>query len=90
MNSGNWTVVVDPRAAQDLKKLRRQHHPILPDLIRAIDGLAHQPHAGKFLKGDKGGSHSLRIGDFRILYDLHPSTHTLHIIRAGDRKDIYR
>ncbi len=90
MSSSNWAVVVDPRAAQDLKKLRRQHHPILSQLIRAIDSLVEQPYAGKFLKGDKGGSHSLRIGDFRILYDLYPSTHTLHVIRAGDRKDIYR
>ena len=52
--------------------------------------MVEQPYAGKFLKGDKGGSHSLRIGDFRILYDLYPATRTLHIIRAGDRKDIYR
>ena len=90
MTFGKWTVVVDPRAAQDLKKLRRQHHSLLPQLIHAIDSLAHNPYAGKFLKGDKSGSHSLRLGDFRILYDLHPATQTIHILRVGDRKDIYR
>ena len=68
MNSGNWTVVVDPRAAQDLKKLRRQHHPILPQLVHAIDNLTHNPYAGKFLKGDRSGSHSLRIGDRKNIY----------------------
>ena len=90
MTSSSWTVVFDPCAAQDVKKLHRQHHPILPELSRAIDGLADQPHEGKRLKGDKRGSRSLRIGDFRIIYDLYPAQSTIHIIRVGDRKGIYR
>ncbi len=90
MSSGEWFVVVDPGAAKDLKKLRRQHHPILPQLIRAIDGLARHPLEGKSLKGDKRGSLSLRAGDFRIIYDAHPASRTIHVMRVGDRKDVYR
>ena len=90
MISRNWSVVVDSRAAQDLKKLHHQHHPILPQLSRAIDALANQPYEGKPLKGDKHGSYSLRVGDFRIIYDLYPSQQTIHLIRVGDRKEIYR
>lgn len=90
MTFGKWTVTADSRAAQDLKKLRRQHHPALADLLEAIDNLAQQPYSGKPLKGDKRGSHSLRIGDFRIIYDLYPAHRTVHLIRIGDRKDVYR
>ena len=90
MTSGKWTVVADSRASQDLKKLRRRHHPALPDLIEAIDSLGLQPYAGKPLKGDKHGSHSLRVGDFRIIFDLYPAERAVHLIRIGDRKDIYR
>ena len=90
MISSNWAVVVDSRAAQDLKKLHRQHHPILPQLLRAIETLASQPYEGKPLKGDKYGSHSLRVGDFRIIYDLYSARRTIHLIRVGDRKEIYR
>jgi mRNA interferase RelE/StbE len=85
-----WTVVVDPSAAHDLKKLHRQHHPFLPQLLRAIDSLASQPYEAKPLKGDKHGSRSLRVGDFRIIYDLYPVRHMVHLIRVGDRKDVYR
>ena len=90
MTSSNWEVVVDAHAAQDLKKLHHQQRQVLPHLIRAIDSLASHPYEGKPLKGDKSGSHSLRVGDFRILYDLYPTTQTVHVIRVGDRKDIYR
>ena len=89
-SSSRWAVVADPRAAQDLKKLHRQHHPILSQLLRAIDALPDQPYAGKPLTGDKRGSHSLRVGDFRVIYDLYPATRTIHLIRVGDRKEIYR
>ena len=90
MNSSSWVVVVDHRAAQDLKKLHRQHHPALPQLLHAIDSLPSQPYQGKRLTDDKRGSHSLRVGDFRIIYDLYPARQTIHLIRVGDRKDIYR
>ena len=90
MTSSSWVVVVDSRAAQDVKKLRRQHHPAVPHLLRAIDALGHHPYAGKPLKGDKAGSCSLRVGEFRLIYDLYPSQQTIHLIRVGDRKDVYR
>ena len=90
MPSSNWQVVLDSRAAHDLKKLDRQHHPIFPPLIRAIDSLPHDPYVGKPLKGEKHGSYSLRVGDFRVIYDLYPAHHTIHLIRIGDRKEIYR
>jgi len=90
VTSSSWTVVLDLHAAQDVKKLHRQHHSILPDVRRAIDGLADQPYGGKLLKGDKRGSRSLRVGDFRIIYDLYPDRRIVHLIRIGDRKEIYR
>ena len=90
MTSSSWTVVLDPRAVQDVKKLHRRHHPILPQLLRAIDTLAEQPHEGKLLRSDRRGSRSLRVGDFRVIYDLYPDRRMVHLIRIGDRKEIYR
>ena len=86
----SWQVVFDSRASHDLKKLDHQHHPILPHVVQAIEALPANPHAGKPLTGSKRGSRSLRVGDFRIIYDLYPATQTIHVIRVGDRKEIYR
>ena len=62
----------------------------MSQLIRAIDSLPAHPYAGKPLKGPKRGSFSLRVGDSRIIYDLYPAHQMIHLIRVGDRKDIYR
>ena len=48
------------------------------------------PYSGNPLKGDKTGCYSLRCGDYRIIYERYPQRQTAHIIRVGDRKDIYR
>lgn len=90
MPSSSWRVVVDQGAAYDLKKFRQQHHAILPRILRAIDSLVQQPYAGKPLKGQKRGCYSLRVGDFRIIYDLYLAERMVHLIRVGDRKDVYR
>lgn len=90
MPSSSWRIVLDALAARDLKKLNRLHHPYLAQLSRAIESLPHNPYAGKPLKGEKQGSYSLRVGDFRIVYDLYPAEQTIHLIRIGDRKEVYR
>jgi mRNA interferase RelE/StbE len=90
VSSGGWTVVVDPSAARDLKTLQRHHHPARAAVASALDVLPSDPHAGKPLRGDRRGARSLRVGDFRIIYDLYPRTRTIHVIRIGDRKDVYR
>lgn len=56
MPSSSWRVVVDARAAQDLKQLRRRHHPMLSPLIRAIESLPTQPYA------------LVRVGDRKEVY----------------------
>lgn len=90
MTSAKWQIVADSQAARDLTKLRNQHVPALPAILRAIDTLSTSPYSGKPLKGEKAGCYSLRCGDFRIIYELYPLQHLVHLIRVGDRKDIYR
>ena len=85
-----WRIVADSQAARDLKKLHARHTPILPSILRIIDALAEHPYSGKPLKGNKTGCFSIRCGDFRIIYELHSPQRTVHLIRIGDRKEIYR
>ena len=90
MTSSNFKIVVDAQAERDLKKIKKQNNPILIRLIKAIDNLKNEPYQGKPLSGSKKGCYSIRVGDYRIIYEIHTKEYTIHIITAGHRKEIYR
>jgi mRNA interferase RelE/StbE len=46
-------------------------------------------HFGKPLRHDLKGVRSLRVGDYRILYDVDMGTQTVTISAIGHRRDVY-
>ena len=86
----SFNIIVDSHAARDLKKLQRINPKQLSHLIKAIDSLSLDPYQGKALKGDKKGCYSLREEDYRIIYEVYLHQKTIHIIRVGHRREIYR
>lgn len=90
MQSGSYKIVVDPAAGKDLLKLSKSDKQVARKIADAINDLAFEPSAGKPLKGDKKGCYSRRHGDWRVIYEVYHSLKTVHIIRIGHRKDIYR
>lgn len=90
MLSDSYKIVVDPVAGKDLLRLSKSDKQIANKIIDMINGLAFEPAVGKSLKADKKGCYSLRYGDWRVIYVLYHTLKTVHIIRVGHRKDIYR
>ncbi|BBO17803.1 conserved hypothetical protein [Candidatus Brocadia pituitae] len=90
MNSSKFEIKVDPKASRDIQKLQHANPAITKRIVKLIDFLSLNPYSGKHLKGEKQGCHSLRSGDYRIIYEVHSSQKIVHIIRVGRRKDIYR
>ena len=90
MTSASFRIEVDPKAARELKKLQRTHPATAGKLVRLIDALPFDPFQGKPLKGQKQGCYSLRYGDYRIIYEIYSKDRVIHLIRVGDRRDIYR
>ncbi|MDJ0899079.1 MAG: type II toxin-antitoxin system RelE/ParE family toxin [Xenococcus sp. MO_188.B8] len=75
-------------AKKELKKLDKQ---IIPRILQAIENLADNP----YLSGSKKliGSDSIyriRVGDYRIVYNIKSSVLTIEIIKVGHRREIYR
>jgi mRNA interferase RelE/StbE len=56
-----------------------------------IDALADNPHpAGtRNMKGDEH-AYRLRVGDYRVVYDIIEDAVVVLILRVGHRKDVYR
>ena len=59
-------------------------------LIDAIDRLSETPMAGGALKGEFAGLRRLRIGTYRIIYEVVEHELLVLVVRIGYRKDVYR
>ena len=57
----------------------------------AIDGLAEQPlpHGVSRLKG-RANAYRLRIGQYRILYEVHATEIVVYVIGVAHRKEVYK
>jgi mRNA interferase RelE/StbE len=82
-----YTVYVRPAAQKALRKLDPQ---IGKRLAPALRSLANEPRpvGAKALTG-KPGWLRIRVGDYRIVYEVHDDELIVHVIDIGHRRDIY-
>ena len=73
-----------------LKELRKLDKPDRNRLIEAIDKLSENPHVGKLLKGDFSGLRRLRVGAYRVVYEINEGEVLILVLRVAHRKEIYR
>jgi len=71
---------------KDLKRIDKNIRLRLMDKI-ALE-LTKNPYVGKKLKGRYEGLHSLRVGDYRVIYELIGSD--VLILRIAHRKEVYK
>lgn len=82
-----FRVRIKASAAKSLRHIDREdRHRI----IEAIDRLQVEPAAGSALKGEFQGLRRLRVGSYRIIYEVDRGELTILIVRIGHRRDIYR
>lgn len=77
-----------PAARRQLEHLPRQPQLRVREAIRGLAANPH-PHGAKLLSGD----HSMwriRVGDYRVLYQIRGDTLVVLIVRIGHRRDVYR
>jgi len=58
--------------------------------MEAIDRLAETPTAGSALKGEFAGLRRVRVGRYRIIYEVFESKLTVLVIRISHRQSAYR
>ena len=78
--------------ASAAKMLRRMPRNVAKTVVRKIDQLAVSPYAPNNnvtrLKGEEG--YRLRVGDWRVLYEIHDDVLVIEIIKIGSRGGVYR
>jgi mRNA interferase RelE/StbE len=72
----------------DLNKITKQY---IPKIINAIESLADNPFPvqSKKLK-DSESSYRLRIGDYRVIYQIDSQSKVITIYHIRHRKDVYK
>ncbi len=73
-----------------LRALRKIPEADRGRIVEAIDRLATEPFAGGVLKGEFSGLRRLRVGQYRIVYEVSHQALTILIVRIGHRRDVYR
>ncbi len=87
MSGVSFSVKIKASAAKSLQALPRAERE---RLVAAIDRLSNQPHAGGALKGEFSGLRRLRVGSYRIVYEVQERELTVLVVRIGHRREIYR
>jgi mRNA interferase RelE/StbE len=76
------------RAKKDYEALPEA---VRPRVLAALDEIARAPfEEGKPLKGELKGCFSHRMGNYRIVYQIHAKQIIILILTIAHRKDVYR
>ena len=59
-------------------------------LIDAIDALKSNPWSGTALKGELTGLRRIRVGDYRLVFEVREQELIILVVRIGHRRDVYR
>jgi Cytotoxic translational repressor of toxin-antitoxin stability system len=84
-----YKIEFSQEAASDVDQLFYADKKLLNRILKKIESLLDNPHEGKFLVGNHKGEFSLRVGSYRIVYELDTSGHIIYILTIKHRKHIY-
>jgi len=64
---------------------------ILPLVVTRAEALADEPrpHGVEKMSGEKN-AYRVRVGDYRIIYEIHDAVLIVVVVRVGHRREVYR
>jgi mRNA interferase RelE/StbE len=82
-----FSVRIKASAAKDLAAIDATNRR---RLVAAIDALAMDPLRGQALKGGLTGLRRIRVGDFRVVYEVRQTEVVVLVVCVGHRREVYR
>ena len=83
----SYTIIVEHYAQKQLFKLDKK---TIPSIKVAIAGLGDnpRPHGHIKLKGEE--AYRIRVGNYRIIYEIDDNKILVVVVAIGHRKEVYR
>ena len=76
-----------PSAERDLDSLPVEQRRRVFKAIRTLSNIP-RPSGCKKLKGED--AYRIRVGEYRVIYEIHDNTLVVIVIKIGHRQDVYR
>jgi len=83
----SYTILLTKKAQKQLDKLTNN---IAEPIIEAISNLENDPHPNGSIKLKGRESYRIRVGDYRIIYEVIEQELIIDVIALGHRKNIYK
>lgn len=83
-----YNIILDKKVIKDLKKIDKIWQKKIIQTIETT--LTTDPYSGKKLVGNLSEYFRIRVGDYRIIYEIFDEIVTVEIIKIKHRKNIYK
>lgn len=82
-----YKILIDKKASKFLEGLSE---PYSSSIIKAINSLSYNPHPYGYIKLKGEEAYRIRIGNYRVIYEVNENILTISIVKIGHRKDVYK
>lgn len=72
---------------KDLRKIDRNE---VSRILEEIEKLADDPRPNGCKKLANAELYRIRIGNYRVIYEIHDARLVVHVVKVGHRKDVYK
>lgn len=86
MSPAPYKVVVKARIEKVLKRMPESYARRIVDVIASLASNPYPPGARKLTNSD---AWRIRVGDYRILYEVIDSELHVYVVRVGHRREVY-
>ena len=84
-------VIFSDQSRKQLKKMDRHVSSLILGWIRKnLEGCDNPRSLGKALTGDKAGAWRYRVGDYRIICEIHDEKIVILVLSIGHRREVSR
>jgi mRNA interferase RelE/StbE len=84
-----YAIIIEARAKKEMMALPRRDRQRIDQIILRLADDPHPPGV-KSLHGKSKGLWRLRVGNYRIIYQVQPAELIVAIVKVGRRGDVYR
>ena len=85
-----YSIELSREAAGDIDSLYRSDRKLFYRIIKKMESLEESPYEGKALVGSHKGEFSLRVGNYRVVYEIDSPNHILYVLTVKHRRHVYR
>ena len=82
----SYSLLIEKAAQKELSKIP---HPYRKKIIKAIESLADEPHPAGSKKLSGREAWRMRIGNYRVIYEINNDRLTILIVKVGHRQGVY-